>query len=190
MIQAKWRTLLVGGLLPVLAFTVVEIFYGPKAGLIAGIVFGLGELSYEYFILGQVQRLTLGSNALILILGSLALMEENSVLFKLQPAIVFLILAVVIIGSSFLGKPLMVALLLKQRPDTPKELIEHMRGLNLRLGVCLFVIGLISIYSAFYWTTAAWAAFKAFGAPLLMVLYIILDVGFVRWRKLRRSGRG
>ena len=186
---SQLKNFLLGGLLPIVAFTVVEAVYGAKAGLIAGIVLGLAEVIYEYITLGKVQRITIGSNALVVLLGGLALFENNPAFFKLQPAVVILVFAGVVIGSSILKKPLLVALLKKQRPDVPKAIVEHMRGLNLRMGICLIAVGLVGVHSAFYWSTAYWAAYKAVGAPVLMVVYAVLDVVIVRWIKIRASGK-
>lgn len=45
--KSQALALFFGGLLPVIAFTVIEEKYGTVAGLIAGIVFGLGEVLFE-----------------------------------------------------------------------------------------------------------------------------------------------
>ncbi len=45
--KPKVMSLVFGGLLPIIAFTVIEEYYGPFYGLIAAPVFGLGELTYE-----------------------------------------------------------------------------------------------------------------------------------------------
>lgn len=100
------RTILVGGLLPVLVFTVVESMYGTKGGLIAGVLFGAGELTYEYVRYKKVQWITIIGNALVILLGSLALFEENATLFKLQPAILVFTMAAVLVGSSMIKRPL------------------------------------------------------------------------------------
>ena len=39
--------LIFGGLLPVIAFTVIEDQYGPLWGTVAGMTFGIGEIIFE-----------------------------------------------------------------------------------------------------------------------------------------------
>ncbi|MFN7729461.1 MAG: hypothetical protein ACK5P7_09930 [Bdellovibrio sp.] len=41
------KMLFFGGLLPVIAFTLIEHFKGPVWGTIAGLIFGAGEVIYE-----------------------------------------------------------------------------------------------------------------------------------------------
>lgn len=185
--RAALRTFLLGGLLPVLAFTIVENVYGAAAGVIAGIVFGVGELIYEYSTLRKLSWITIMSNALIVVLGGLSLVENSGAFFKLQPAILFMVFALFVVGSSLVKKPFLVAMARKQRPDLPETALAHMSGLNLRMGICLFGIGLIGVHAAFFWSTAAWATFKAVGAPALMVGYMVLDMLIVRWWRSRGS---
>ena len=47
------RSFLLGGLLPVIAFSVIEDRFGTVWGLIAGMVFGGGEIIWEWRTLGK-----------------------------------------------------------------------------------------------------------------------------------------
>lgn len=179
------RQFLLGGLLPVIAFTAVEAFYGTKAGLIAGVVFGVGEMLYEYLTLKRVQWITLASNALVIVLGGLALVEEDGALFKLQPAILVFAFAAFLIVSSLMGKPMLVALVKKQGRVLPPEAESLLGGLNWRLGICMIAIGAVGVHAAYYWTTAAWATYKAVGAPLMMGAYMAVEVLIIRLRRGR-----
>ena len=86
--RAALRSLLVAGLLPVIAFTVIEEVYGTVAGLIAGMVFGVGEIVYEWRTMGKVQPMTWGGNGMLLVLGGISLLTKEGVWFKLQPSII------------------------------------------------------------------------------------------------------
>ena len=176
---------LVGGLLPVLAFAAVEQFYGAIGGAIAGIVFGLGEVTYEYWRFRKVQRITWVSNALVLVFGGLALWEDNGAFFKLQPAALLLIFAGLLFGSSFLKRPFLTALAKKQNPNIPPEVEAVLNGMNFRLGFFMLALTALSVHSAFYWSTAAWAFLKGIGLPILLGLYILAEMAWARWRKGR-----
>lgn len=67
--KAQALSLFFGGLLPVIAFTVIEEKYGPQAGLIAGLVFGVGEIIYELVRYKKVSQITWIGNGLLLGLG-------------------------------------------------------------------------------------------------------------------------
>jgi intracellular septation protein len=175
------RNFLLGGLLPLLAFVLVEQFYGTMGGIIAGLLFGLGEVAWELWRHGRVQGITILSNALVLVLGLLSLWEEDGVFFKLQPAIFMLVLSLLFLFSSALGKPFLVAAARKQNPHLPEIALKRMRGMNTRLGFLFALLAALSAYSAFYWSTAAWAFLKAAGLPLLLVLYMALEFLWMRF---------
>jgi intracellular septation protein len=170
-------------LLPVLVFTAIEEFYGTKAGLIAGVIFGAGEVFYEYRKYGKPQTVTLIANALVLVLGAVSLFESNAVFFKLQPALLVFMMAGGLLVSSLLKKPFLVELAKKQRPDLPAVALSRMAGLNLRMGFCLIAIAALGVYAAFEWSTVWWAAYKAVGAPVLLVLYVLIDLAILKRRK-------
>ena len=92
--KSQWRGLVFGGLLPVLAFTIAEELYGIIWGLILGMVFGVGEILYERFKFKKVAPITWGANGLILVLGTVALVFQEGIWFKLQPAILELVMAI------------------------------------------------------------------------------------------------
>lgn len=174
------KMLLVGGLLPVVAFTLVEEFYGTTGGLIAGIVFGAGEMIYEYVKQGRVQKITIGANLLVVVLGALSLLEGDGVWFKMQPAIMLVVFALFMIGSSVLKKPFLVAMAKKQNPALPEMAERLLTGMNFRLGFVFVAMAALSVYAALHWSTAAWATLKGVGTPVLLVIYMVIEVFIVR----------
>lgn len=178
--RSALTSLFVGGLLPVVAFALVENFYGTMGGLIAGITFGVGELVYEYFRFRKVQGITIASNILVIALGGLSLIEDNPIFFKLQPALIIFAFAGLLIGSSLLKRPFLVALSRKQNPAAPEVVFQRLGGVNLRLGFCMIGIGLLSVYAAYAWSTANWALLKGVGVPILLVIYLGVEIFLIR----------
>ncbi len=187
-VLSSLRALVLGGVLPVIAFTLVEEWYGTVGGLIAGVVFGAGELTYEYVRFRKIQGVTIAGNALVIILGGLSLIEGNAVLFKLQPAFLLFAFAGFLLLSSALKRPFLVEMSKKQMTANGQELPEEARrrltGMNTRIGICLFVIALLSVHAAYYWSTPAWAFLKGIGAPAILVIYMGIEILI-----LRRSAR-
>lgn len=184
--------LLFGGVLPVLAFALVEEHYGVLWGTIAGMAFGFGEIVYEKLRLGKVSGLTWFSNALILGLGAISLISQEGVWFKLQPAVLLASFGAILLGSSILKRPLMVAMAQKQRPDLPIEALGHLRKFNFRLAWLFFGLAAIGVHAALTWSVEAWAFFKSVGVVLLMVAYFAVEFGVQRWRlhKLKNKSHG
>lgn len=179
-------TLLVGGVLPIVAFAVVENYYGTVGGLIAGIFFGLAELIYEKLRFGKLQGITIAANLMVIVLGGLSLIENDPVFFKLQPAFMIFAFSGLLIGSSALKKPFLLALARKQNPTLPESAHRALSGLNLRLGLFMILIGALSVYAAYRWSTAHWAILKGVGVPLLIGVYMLAEVLWIRFS--RRQG--
>ena len=100
------------GLVPVIIFWLVEDKFGTFWGLIAAMVWAVGECIYEYVKTKKIQKLTLFSTGLVVILGGLGALLDKSILFKFQPVIMEVVFAGVIIWGGRGGEPL----LLKMRP--------------------------------------------------------------------------
>lgn len=180
------KLFLLGGLLPVIVFAVVESLYGTEGGLIAGILFGIGEMLYEYRTHKRVQGITIASNALVVILGGLSLFEGTGVWFKMQPAILLAAFAVFLAVTSVLQKPFLVALAKKQNPNLPEAAIVVLTGLNFRISFVFLGLALVSVYAALYWTTAAWAILKGVGTPAVLVAYMVIEIVIIRILRARR----
>ncbi len=182
------RALLLGGILPVVAFAVVEEVWGPKAGLVAGMVFGVGEILWEWRTQKKVQAVTWIGNGLLLGLGAVSIVSDEGYWFKLQPALLEGAMALALIGSHVLGKPLLLAMARKQMPPeslpaaTRPVYEARLRGMNLRMGLFFAVHTVLAVWSALYWSTAAWALLKGVGFTASMVAYVAAEVLWVRMR--------
>lgn len=187
---ASARAVLLAGILPVVIFTVVEEVYGTLWGLIIGMAFGLGEIAYEWFRFKKVESITLFGNGLLLVMGSISLFTKEGIWFKLQPAIMEAVMAVVLCGSTLIGKPLLIHLARKQGtlanvpPARMPEFLAAFNGLNFRLGLFFLSHAGLATYAAFYWSTRDWALLKGVGLTVSMILYLGIEVLCLR-RQMR-----
>jgi intracellular septation protein len=177
------KALFFGGLLPVIAFTLIEHFKGPVWGTIAGLIFGAGEVIYELKRDGKVSTITLSSNAMIFLLGMISIYTQEGFWFKLQPALLVLAFGIWLIVTHLRGDPLLLALAKKQRQDIPPPLMEFFGQLNLRLGFFFIAMAGLAGWAAFSWSTEAWAFLKGLGTPLLMAVYLLIEILIFRYRK-------
>lgn len=180
--KKKVLSLFFGGLLPIIAFTVIEEKYGIIAGLIAGMVFGGGEIIYEYLSVKKVSTITWIGNGLILGLGAVSLISTEGLWFKLQPAILEFGFFVFLLTSWILKKPFLQLMIEKQNPETPDFVKAQLSGMTLRLGFFMLVHALIAIWAALYWSTEAWVMLKGIGLTVSMIIYML---GEVLWAKLK-----
>jgi intracellular septation protein len=189
------RALLVGGLLPVIAFSVIEDRFGTLWGLIAGMVFGIGEILYEWIKLKKVDAFTWAGNGMLLVLGGVSLVTNEGIWFKLQPAIIEAVTAVIFCGSVIVKKPLMAGLLKKQLaaqqaakggPVQPFELAPWLTpllaGATFRFGLFFGAHAALATWAALHWSTAAWAMLKGIGFTVSFIVYGLAEAWFLRYR--------
>jgi intracellular septation protein len=187
------RSFLLGGLLPVIAFSVIEDQWGILWGVVAGMVFGVGEILWEKFTAGKVDPITWGGNGLILVLGGLSFVTQEGVWFKLQPALMEAVFALVLWGSCLLGTPFLVLMARKQgvfssqehlvrRPELVARMEELMGGMTLRLGFFFGVHAALACWAALKWSTAAWGILKGVGFTVSFVVYMVVESLLLRYR--------
>jgi intracellular septation protein len=174
------RSLVFGGLLPIVAFTLIDSYGGPLWGTIAGMTFGIGEIIYEKVSLKKVSNITWISNLMILGLGVISILSDDGVWFKLQPALLEGFFALFLWASLFFKKNLLAMMAEKQMPQVPELLEKRLKGLTLRLGFFFAGHALLATWAAISWSTLAWAALKGVGFMGSAVIYMLIEVLFLR----------
>lgn len=178
-----------GGLVPVIAFTLIEEKYGVIAGLIAGIVFGFGEIMYEVIRYRKVSTITWIGNGLLIGLGAVSLVSSDGIWFKLQPALLEFGFFIFLLGSWLIKKPFLKLMIEKQNPQAPSFLKNRMSGMTLRLSVFMLAHALIATWAAFSWSTEAWAFLKGIGLTVSMVLFMVAEVLWTRAKIKKEAGK-
>lgn len=174
--KAQALSLFFGGLLPVIAFTVIEEKYGVIPGLVAGMIFGAGEVIYELVRFKKVSTITWVGNGLLLGLGAVSLVSSEGIWFKLQPALIEGGMFVFLVGSWVLKRPFLVLMLEKQNPAAPEFVKQRMSGMTLRLGFFMLAHAVLATWAAFYWSTEAWALLKGIGLTVSILIYMGLEI--------------
>lgn len=173
--------LLFGGLLPIIAYTVIEQKYGIMAGLVAGLIFGGGEIVFEIVKYKKVSPMTWVGNGLLLIMGGISYFTQDGLWFKLQPALFEFGFFVFLSGSTLVKKPFLKLMIEKQNPAAPQFLKDAMAGLTFRLGLFFLIHAILATYTAFHWTTEAWALLKGVGLTVSMIIYMLIEVVILRF---------
>lgn len=163
------------GLLPVIAFTLIEEYYGTLAGLVAGMVFGVGEIAWELYKHKKVQKITWFGNGLLLLLGGISLISSEGIWFKLQPALMEGFFALLLWGSVMMGKPLLVYLAEQQGHQFPDFIKSRMKGLTIRSGFFFAIHTGLAVWAALAWSTRDWALLKGIGLTVSFILYLGIE---------------
>ncbi len=178
--KTAFLALLFGGLLPIIAFTVIEEKYGTLAGLIAGMIFGSAEIIYELIRYKKVNTITWVGNGLLLALGGISLLSSDGYWFKLQPALLEFGFFIFLMGSWVLRKPFMKLMLEKQNPTAPQFLKDRMSGMTLRLSLFFLIHAVVATWAALKWSTENWALLKGLGITITMILYMGAEILWMR----------
>lgn len=174
-----------GGVLPLVAFAVIEDQFGIIAGIVAGMVFGLGEVAYEWLTVRQISTVTWVTNLMILCLGLISLIFNDGIWFKLQPAILEAFFAIFLWGSVALKKNILLTMAEKQGQPIPEFLHGAMKGFTIRMGFFFIIHAAIATWAAFEWSTVNWALLKGVGLTVSMVVYIIIEMVYIRLKTKR-----
>lgn len=168
------------GLVPVIAFTLIEEYYGTIAGLIAGMVFGVGEICYELYKHKKVQKITWIGNGLLLVLGAVSLISSEGIWFKLQPALMEGAFAIALWFSVLMNKPLLVVIAEQQKQVLPDFLKKRMKGMTFRVGAFFAIHTGLAVWAAFSWSTTNWALLKGIGLTVSLILYMGIEMLLMR----------
>jgi intracellular septation protein len=184
--RANFLSFFFGGLLPVIAFSLIEDSYGPVWGTVAGMVFGVGELIFEKVRYKKVSAITWVGNLMILILGAISIVSQDGIWFKLQPALFEAFFTALLWGSLIIKKPLLIAMAEKQGTQIPEQAKPLMKGMTFRLGLFFAIHAVIATWAAYSWTTAQWAWLKGAGLMITFGIYLGLEYLMIR---LQARGR-
>jgi intracellular septation protein len=180
-------SLIFGGLLPVIAFTVIEDQYGPVWGTITGMAFGFGEIIFEKWKYKKVSQITWIGNILILGLGIISIFSQDGIWFKLQPALLETFFAILLVGSVLVKKPFLLMMAEKQGTALNDVVKPLMSGMTFRLGLFFLLQSILATWAAFRWTTAQWAFLKGIGLFIFFGIYLGFEFLFIRWTVSRRK---
>ncbi len=149
-------------------------------------LFGCGEILWEWRTRGKVDPLTWGGNGMLLLLGGISWITQDGIWFKLQPSLMEASMAVGLWVSVLMKKNLLLSLAEKQggrlKPGWSEILLPAFRGLTLRMGVFFAVHAVGAAWAAFYWSTAAWVALKGIGLTVSLIVYLVVESFVLRYR--------
>lgn len=185
--RTAFLSLLFGGVLPVIAFSLIEDSYGPVWGTAAGMVFGVGEIIFEKLRYKKISSITWIGNLMILALGGISIISQDGVWFKLQPAMFEAFFTLLLWGSLLMKKPLLIAMAEKQGTNIPDAAKPLLKGMTFRLGLFFAIHTVVATWAAFDWTTAQWAWLKGAGLMITFALYLGLELLIVRMQAQRRK---
>lgn len=179
---------LLPGFIPLFVFIAVDEIWGTRAGLVAALIIGVAEMVWIWIREKRFDRFVLFDTGLLLALGSVSILLDNDIFFKLKPGLVELILCAVLAVSAF--SKLNIIGLMTQRYMKVVELNQQqMAQFRKTLQLMFFVFlahTMLVFYSAFYLSNEAWAFIS--GGLFYILFAVVFGYEFVRQKlKLRKQ---
>lgn len=186
--RAEFLKKLLPGFIPLFVFIAIDELWGTRAGLVAALVIGLAEMVWIWIRERRFDRFVLFDTALLMVLGSVSLVLDNDIFFKLKPGLVELILCAVLAVSSF--SKVNVIGLMTQRYMKDMEMNEQQakqfRKMMQRMFFLFLAHTLLVFYSAFYWSSEAWAFVS--GGLFYILFALVFGYEFIRQKlKFRKQ---
>jgi len=186
MSKAELFKKLLPGFIPLFVFIAIDEIWGTRAGLVAALVIGVVEMVWIWIKEKRFDRFVLFDTGLLLVLGSVSILLDNDIFFKLKPGLVELILCAVLAVSAF-SKLNIVGLMtqryMKELEMNEQQTLQLKKTLQLMFVVFLFHT-LLVFYAAFYLSNEAWAFIS--GGLFYILFAVVLGVEFIKQKiKLR-----
>ena len=161
---------------PLILFFGVNYFYGIFAGTAVLVISTIISLIISKILYKTIPMLAAFGCIAVVLFGTLTLIFDNDLFIKIKPTVVSLIIASVLLLGKLIGKnPL--ALVMRSSISLKDEGWTRLTW----LWVIMFIF--MAIANEVAWrnlTTDQWVSFKAFGIPILSVIFGLLSLPILK----------
>lgn len=173
---------LLPGLIPLFVFIIAEEIWELETGLIIALTFGLAELIYVYIKTKKIEKFIITDIILLTILGVISFVLNNDIFFKLKPALIESILAIILGISVFGPKNLIMAMSKRYMKDMEiNQAAENQMIKSFKILFYITIVHIVTIiYSAYKMSDEAWA-FISGG------LFYIIFIGYFGFEFLKNK---
>lgn len=177
------RATLFWSLAPLVVFYLAEDQLGTTVALIASMALTAGDLLWTWFRQRRLDKVALGSGALVLVLGGLSLASDDERFMLYSPVAGDALLALVLAVSLWRGRPLLLVLAEQQQPELANDPLRRrfLAGMSARLAVNLALHAAITAWSTGQ-SRETWLFVSGPLQYLMFGLQLVLEIGYARWR--------
>lgn len=169
---------------PLILFFVAFKIYGIYTATAVAIAASFVQVGYYWMRHRRFENMHLVTLGVITVFGGLTLILHDETFIKWKPTIAYWVLAMVFIGSQFIGKKTLLQRMLGKQIAMPKRIWTQQ---NILWAVFFIALGGLNIYVAFYYAldqdpetrTNTWVNFKLFGTLGLTLVFIVVQALFM-----------
>ncbi len=176
-------SLILFGVLPLIAFVIIDSFMGLKAGLISAIALAIVEAIYTLYQFGSIDSVTVASLVLVCAFALISFKSNNAIYMKLQPVFLGLAFGAVLLVMQSMGKPLLLMMFEKYDTLIPEEyranfkhpqVLLMLARLSLILGFGFIIHAGLVAYAAFRLSNWWWLIIRGIGLYIMLFLCCLL----------------
>ena len=158
--------------IPIIIFIIAYfnggIFFATKALMVA---MPIGFLM-QWIVTKKINKIYLGSTLLVIVLGAATIFFKNPTFLYWKPTVLNWLIALVFLGSQFIGEEPIIKRMLKQAAVLKKN---QWNKLNLMWVLFFLFSGTINIYVAYNYPEEFWVKFKLIGLLGITLIFIIIQ---------------
>ena len=158
---------------PIILFFIAYKAYDIYVATGVVIAASIFQVSYNWLRHRKVEKMQLITAGLILVMGGATIYLQNEQFIKWKLTIIEWLFGVAFLGSQFIGKKTFIERMMSGSLDLPATV---WRRLNSLWALFFFSVGTINLYVMYNFDTNTWVNFKTFGVPVLMVVFMLLQV--------------
>ncbi len=124
----------------------------------------------------KVPKTQLWVATIALVLGGSTLLLQDPLFIKIKPSVVYLIFAVALFGSRFIGDKPLLARIPQQVLVVPPQIWDR-----IHTAWALFFLfnAALNIYVFMNFDDVTWGAYKAFGVTIMMLVFMLAHIPFL-----------
>lgn len=168
--------------LPAIAYWYLEENYSLQIALIGGLILAVLEMTLEWIFTKHIHTLSKFNFFLILILGGIALIAQEGIWFKLQPAFTGVLMGAYLLYRCLASKGLMLEML--EQMNDKRMNTDAIKILEKNTSIFLILYGLFMVPVAFKASTSQWLFFKTAGFYIATIVFFVFNMLYMR-RKLK-----
>ncbi|HAZ12298.1 MAG: hypothetical protein A2X86_03585 [Bdellovibrionales bacterium GWA2_49_15] len=175
------------GLLPLLAFVIVDAFLSMKSALITTVVMAVIEAIWTYVTFKELDSVTMFTLVSVIVMTLISYKKQTPIFLKLQPAILSFVFATGLIISFAIDRPFILLMMQKYNTFAPEQMEEQIKALlredwfrqilitnTWTMGVGLYLHAALTTVAAFKLGNWWWLALRGIGFYVLIFLSTII----------------
>jgi intracellular septation protein A len=186
---AKMLVRLLPGFLPILVYILADSFLGEQPGLLIAIGFGVLEFIIAWTREKKPDLFVVLDTALLVVMGGISILLDNSLFFKLKPALIEAIFCVILAVSVFTPADILIRMTRRYMGGMEFGAAQRKalaRGMKALFWMLLVHTALVT-WSAFALSREAWGFISGILFYLMFAAYSLFELG--RTLLTRHSGR-